>query len=140
MRGLPLIGSLLYKRDMGLFSRIFGGGGKAAEPEATTPAEPEPEPTLEAVIVLRRGMKVPAADYLQQVLAGAFPGGLPEKVHRIGLSQPSWFKTEEIADSMAGDVASTFALKFSLGAYHHRRRVLTGPEGAPLMLIELFRE
>jgi hypothetical protein len=127
---------------MGLFSRIFGGGGKTPEPADTTesPAPAEPEPTPEAVIVLRRGMKVPAGDYLQQVLAEAFPAGLPENVHRIGLSQPSWFKTEETADSMAGDVASTFALKFALGAYHHRRRVLTGPEGAPLMVVELFRE
>ena len=41
---------------------------------------------------------------------------------------------------MAGDVASTFALKFELAAYTHRRRVLTGPEGAPLMLVELFRD
>jgi hypothetical protein len=129
---------LLYKRGMGLFSRIFGGGGKAAETEP--PAPPEPEPTLEAVIVLRRGMKVPAGDYLAQIVAEAFPAGLAESVHRIGLSQPSWFKTEEVADSMAGDVASTFALKFELGAYHHRRRVLTGPEGAPLMLVELYRE
>ena len=68
------------------------------------------------------------------------PDGLPDTVHRVGLSQPSWFKKEEIADSMAGDVASTFALKFELAAYTHRRRVLTGPEGAPLMLVELYRD
>jgi len=128
---------LLYKRGMGLFSRIFGGGEKPPESRAP-PAEPEP--TLEAVIVLRRGMRVPAEDYLAQVIAEAFPAGLPAEVRRIGLSQPSWFKTEEIADSMAGDVASTFALKLTLGAYHHRRRVLTGPEGAPLMVVELYRE
>jgi len=120
---------------MGLFSRLFGGKTQA-EPEAP----PEPEPIPEAVIVLRRGMRVPADDYLAEVVAGAFPEGLPDTVRRIGLSQPSWFKTEEIADSMANDVASTFALKLELAAYTHRRRVLTGPEGAPLMLVELFRE
>ena len=121
---------------MGFFSKLFGGKSEAELPPA--PAEPEPIP--EAVIVLRRGMKVPPAEYLAEVLAGVYPEGLPEAVHRIGLSQPSWFKKDEIADSMAGDVASTFALKFQLAAYTHRRRLLTGPEGAPLMLVELFRE
>ncbi len=119
---------------MGLFSKLFGG--KSAEPEP----EPEPEPIPVAVIVLRRGMRVPAADYLTEVIAAEYPDGLPDTVHRIGLSQPSWFKKEEVADSMASDVASTFALKFALAAYTHRRRVLTGPEGAPLMLVELFRD
>jgi hypothetical protein len=124
---------------MGLFSRLFGGGDKPAEPpEAAEP--PEPEPIPEAVIVLRRGMKVPNAEYLAEVIAGAYPEGLPDTVHRVGLSQPSWFKKDEIADSMAGDVASTFALKYSLAAYTHRRRLLTGPEGAPLMLVELYRD
>jgi hypothetical protein len=118
---------------MGFFSRLFGGA--PSEPEA----EPEPEPVPEAVIVLRRGMKVPAADYLQQVIGAAYPDGLPETVQRIGLSQPTWFKNEELADSMAGDVASTFAVKFALAAYSHRRRVVAGPEGAPLMIVELFR-
>jgi len=120
---------------VGFFSKLFGGKSGPAAPEP----EPEPEPIPEDVIVLRRGMKVPAAEYLAEVLAGVYPDGLPEGVHRIGLSQPSWFKKDEIADSMAGDVASTFALKFQLEAYTHRRRLLTGPEGAPLMLVELFR-
>jgi hypothetical protein len=117
---------------VGFFSKLFG----KPEPEP----EPAPEPEHpEAVIILRRGMKVPAADYLAQVLAEAYPDGLPEAVQRFGLSQPSWFKKEEIADSMAGDVASTFALKLQLAAYTHRRKLLTGPEGAPLMLVELFK-
>ena len=122
---------------MGFFSKLFGG-----KPEATPEPEPppEPEPIPEAVIVLRRGMKVPAGDYLAEVIAAAYPDGLPDSVQRIGLSQPSWFKKDELADSAAGDVASTFALKLQLAAYTHRRRLLTGPEGAPLMLVELFRE
>ena len=119
---------------MGLFSKLFGS--KPPEPEP----EPEPEPIPVAVIVLRRGMRVPDGEYLAQVIAAQYPAGLPDTVHRVGLSQPSWFKKEEIADSMAGDVASTFALKFELAAYTHRRRVLTGPEGAPLMLVELYRD
>jgi hypothetical protein len=122
---------------MGFFSRLFGE--KKTEPEPKPASEPEPEPEPEAVILLRRGMRVPDADYIEQVLASFFPEKLPDAVHRIGLCQPSWFKTEEVADSMASDVASTFALKFALGAYTHRRRVLTGPEGAPVMLVELFR-
>jgi hypothetical protein len=121
---------------VGFFSKLFGG---KAEPAAPAP-EPEPEPLPEAVIILRRGMKVPPADYLAEVIAAVYPDGLPDTVQRIGLSQPSWFKKDEIADSMAGDVASTFALKLQLAAYTHRRRVLTGPEGAPLMLVELYRE
>jgi hypothetical protein len=123
---------------MGLFSRLFGGG-KPAEPVNEDETPPEPEPLPEAVIILRRGMKVPAAEYLAEVIAAAYPEGLPDTVHRIGLSQPSWFKKDELADSAAGDVASTFALKFSLAAYTHRRRMLTGPEGAELMLVELYR-
>src|SRR5437899_2658632 len=115
---------------MGFFSKLFGG-----KSEAVPEAPPEPEPIPEAVIVLRRGMKVPPAEYLAEVIAAAYPDGLPETVQRIGLSQPSWFKKDEIADSLAGDVASTFALKLQLAAYTHRRRVLTGPEGAPLMLV-----
>ncbi len=125
-----------YKRGMGIFSRLFGG--KSQEP-GPTPDTPEPQEILTAVVVLRRGMKVPAGDYLDAVLAGAFPEGLPESVQRIGLSQPSWFKSDEIADSMASDVASTFATKFNLDGFTHRRRLLTGPEGAPLMLVQLFR-
>jgi hypothetical protein len=121
---------------MGFLRRLFGDKKSEPEPEP----KPEPEPVPEAVILLRRGMRVPTADYIEQVLASIFSETLPDTVHRIGLSQPSWFKTEEIADSMASDVASTFALKFALGAYTHRRRVLTGPEGAPVMLVELFRD
>jgi hypothetical protein len=118
---------------VGFFSKLFGG---KSEPEVV--AEPEPEPLPAAVVVLRRGMKVPPAEYLAEVLAREYPDGLPDTIQRFGLSQPTWFKKEEIADSMAGDVASTFALKLQLSAYTHRRRLLTGPEGAPLMLVEIF--
>lgn len=118
---------------MGFFSRLFGAK------EAPAPTEPEPGPELVAVVILRRGMKVPAADYLDQVLAAAYPDGLGAGVQRFGLSQPSWFKKEELADSAAGDVAATFAVKLALEGHVHRRRLLTGPEGASLMLVELFR-
>jgi hypothetical protein len=118
---------------MGFFGKLFGGGSRAPEPE------PEPEPELVAVVVLRRGMSVPNADYVGQVLAAAFPDGLAAGVERVGLSQPSWFKTEEIGDSMAGDVAATFALKLGIESPSHRRHVVAGPEGAQVMIVELRR-
>lgn len=119
---------------MGLFSKLFGGGKDPSGPEP----EPEPEPPA-VVVVLRRGMSVPRPDYLAQVLAAAFPAGLPESVPRIGLSQPSWYKTEEVADQIAAGVTETFAAKFALGGATSRRRALEGPDGCQVMLVELHR-
>ncbi|HZS37106.1 MAG TPA: hypothetical protein VFF06_09775 [Polyangia bacterium] len=127
---------------MGFFSKLFGG--KSAEGAATDAArEPEPEPQNDpqpdAVVVLRRGMSVPKPDYLARVIAAAFPGGLDESVPRVGLSQPSWYKTEEVADQIAAGVTETFALKFALAGATSRRRALDGPDGCQVMLVELYR-
>jgi hypothetical protein len=120
---------------MGFFSKLFGGD--KTEPPVEEPVD---EPPPDVVVVLRRGMSVPDGSYIAQVIAGAFPEGLPETVARVGLSQPGWFKSEEIADSIATDVAATFAVKHALGDdCTHRRRVLAGPEGAPVMVVELRR-
>jgi hypothetical protein len=127
---------------MSFFSRLFKGRPEAkpeAEPPPKLEGPPKPEPPPQAVVVLRRGMSVPKDEYVAQVVAVAFPGGLPSSVRRFGLSQPSWFKSEEIADSMASDVAATFAQKLGLAEHSHRHHVLSGPEGAPVMIIELYR-
>jgi hypothetical protein len=121
---------------MGLFSRLFGGD-KQAGPRDEPVEAPEPPPDL--VVVLRRGMNVPSAEYVDQVLAGLFPAGLPETCQRIALSQPSWYKSEEIADSIAAEVAATFGGKLGLDAPAHRRRTVDGPEGALVMVVELRR-
>jgi hypothetical protein len=84
-------------------------------------------------------MSVPKPDYVEQVLAAAFPDGLPASVPRVGLSQPSWFKSEEVADHIAAGVVETFSAKFELGAATSRRRALAGPDGCQLLLVELYR-
>src|SRR5689334_10226923 len=120
---------------MGFFSKLFGG-----KPEA--PAEPEPPPEPEAppvaIVLLRRGMSVPKPEYVAQVLGSLRPE-LPESVPRFALAQPSWFKKEELADSAAADVAASFAQKLGVAVYTHRREFANGPEGAPLMIVELRR-
>jgi len=119
---------------MGLFSKLFGGGG------GPPPSEPEPEPEPPAVVILlRRGMNVPKPEYVEAVLASAFPGGLPESVPRVALSQPSWFKTDEVAEQIAAGVVETFARKFEVGDPSSRRRVLDGPDGCEVMLVEIHR-
>jgi hypothetical protein len=128
----------LYKTRVGFFSKLFGG--KSQSDAAPAPeSEPEPEPAPDAVVVLRRGMSVPKPEYLAQVIAQAFPDGLPESVPRVGLSQPSWYKTEEAADQIAAGVTETFSLKFALGGATSRRRALDGPDGCQLMLVEIYR-
>jgi hypothetical protein len=119
---------IAYIWRVSFLDKLFG----KRKPEPPPP--PEAEETLVAVIVLRRGMSVPKPDYVAQVTSD-----LPEIIQRFALAQPSWFKTEEIADSMASDVASTFALKLGLESYTHRRRVVAGPEGAPVMIVELLQ-
>jgi hypothetical protein len=123
---------------MGFFSRIFGGEKPAAAPEPT----PEPEPTGSppaAVIVLRQGMNVPGAEYVEAVLASAFEA-LPDETPRFGLAQPVWFKTSEIADAAAADVADAFARKLALEGASHRHRTVEGPEGSHVMIVEIRRD
>lgn len=122
---------------MGLFSKLFGGKKSPDAPEAE--AAPEPEPVHpDVVVVLRRGMNLPNAEYVGQVVASLFPS-LPETIPRVGLSQPSWFKTEEVADSIAAGVAETFAAKLELEGVTTRRRAVAGPDGCQVLVVELYR-
>jgi hypothetical protein len=116
---------------VGFFSKLFGGS--KSEPEA----ELEPD-RPKAVVVLRRGMNVPAADYVAKVIAAAYPQGLPDSVKTFGLSQPSWYKTEEVADAIAMSVVQTFAQKLGLTEGTHVRRPVEGPDGCACMLVELI--
>ncbi len=116
---------------MGFFSKLFGGS--KSEPEA----EPEANRPL-AVVVLRRGMNVPAREYIAKVIAAAYPHGLPDSVQRFGLSQPSWYKTEEVADAIANSVVQTFAARLGLVEGTHVRRPVEGPDGCACMVVELI--
>jgi hypothetical protein len=125
---------------VGFLGKLFGKKDGAGEPPPEEPAASEAaEDWPDAVIVLRRGMNLPNDGYVKQVVEAAIPG-IPESVTRIGLSQPSWFKTEEVADAIASGVAETFAAQLGLGAATHRRRVVDGPEGCACLLVELRRE
>jgi hypothetical protein len=120
---------------MGFFSKLFGKSEAEPAPELEPAPEPEESPPL-AIVILRRGMSVPKPEYVTEVLASLRPG-LPESVQRFALAQPSWFKREELADSAAADVAASFAQKLGVAECTHRREFATGPEGAPLMVVEL---
>jgi len=120
---------------VGFLGKLFGGNRSSPPEVPVEPAEPD---WPDAVIVLRRGMNLPQDDYVRQVVESALPG-LPDGVKRIGLSQPSWFKTEEVADAIASGVAETFGAQLGLGAATHRRRVVDGPEGCACLMIELRR-
>jgi hypothetical protein len=126
---------------VGLFSKLFG---RRAKPETETEIETETETETEteapdAVVVLRKGMNLPDAAYIDAVVARVFAGGLPESVRRVGLSQPSWFKTEEVADNIAQSVVEAFARKLELGDVTSRRHAVDGPDGCACMLVELRR-
>jgi hypothetical protein len=119
---------------VGLFSRLFGK-------KETAPAkDDEADPTPRAVFVLRRGMRVPDDDYVSQVVAAVFPRGLPESVRRIGMSQPSWYKTEEVADAIATSVVDVYARKLDMLDPSHVRRPVEGPDGCACLVIELYGE
>jgi hypothetical protein len=130
-------GASLYESRVGFFSKLFGGPS-STENERAPELAPEPAHP-DAIVVLRRGMSVPKAEYLAEVVAAAFPNGLPESVPRVGLSQPAWYRTEEVADQIAAGVTETFAAKLDLDGATSRRRALAGPDGCPIMLVELYR-
>jgi hypothetical protein len=116
---------------VGFFSKLRG------KKEAPEPPKPIEEPPA-ALIVLRHGMSVPSDEYVATVIASALPDGALS-VPRAGLSQPSWFKTAEIAESAAANAAEALGPKLGLAEPSHRHRLLEGPDGARVMLIELRR-
>ncbi len=124
---------------MGLFSKIFGGKSDPAPPAADPAVVADAPDHPDVAVILRRGMNVPSAEYLEQVVARAFPEGLPASVPRVGLSQPTWFKTEEVADAIAASAVETFGKKYNLEEPSSRRRVIEGPDGCPNLLVELRR-
>jgi hypothetical protein len=124
---------------MGLFSKLFGS---KAEPGSESPSElaaVAAPAAPDAILVLRRGMNVPADDYVAAVVTTHLGAPPPEGLFKTGLSQPSWFKNSEIAHSAAADAARAYALKFSLGEVEHEYRLATGPDGAEIMIVELRR-
>jgi hypothetical protein len=129
---------------VGLFSKWFGGGkrdDRDVDKGSDKDINKEPASPPVAVVVLRRGMNLPDAAYIEGVIARVFSGGLPESVQRFGLSQPTWFKSEEIADNIAQGVVETFAPKLALGdGVSSRRYVIDGPDGCACLLVELRRD
>jgi hypothetical protein len=120
---------------MGFFGKLFGKPDAPPPAAPATPSEDEAPPA--AVVVLRQGMSVPSPPYVDQVIAAAYPEGLPAAVERFGLAQPVWFKNSEIADNAAGDVATAFAARLALADQHHTYRTLEGPDGSRVMVVEL---
>ncbi len=118
---------------MGLFSKLFGSKTADAEPAAPTPIAPER--VVKAAVVLRQGMRVPDPQYVAQVIAAA---GLPAEVASLGLSQPTWFKNRELAESAALDAAQAFCTKLGIEETAHKHRTVAGPDGAKVMLVEIF--
>jgi hypothetical protein len=129
---------------VGLFSKWFGGGKRVDEKvdnDFDKDINKEVVAPPDAIVVLRRGMNLPDAAYIEGVIAHVFPDGLPETVHRFGLSQPTWFKSEEIADNIAQGVVETFGRKLALGdGVSSRRHIIDGPDGCACMLVELRRD
>jgi hypothetical protein len=119
---------------MGLWKKLFGGDAEPPDAEAAPV-----EPPLLAVAVCRHGMNLPSDAELAAVLGLAYPGGLAPEVARIGLSQPSWFKNQEIAESAAADVAQALRHKLSLSGGSHRYRILDRHGAAKIMLVELVK-
>jgi hypothetical protein len=87
-----------------------------------------------AVLVLRQGMNVPDDAYVAQVVASVVPD-VDASVPRAGLSQPTWWKNMEFAESAAGDAARAFAQKLALASDAYSYRIATGPDGANVMVV-----
>jgi hypothetical protein len=92
---------------------------------------------MRVVVVLRRGMNVPSASYVEKVLAEALPDALADGVTRVGLSQPVWYKDAEGADNICAGLAETFAPKYGLEAPSTRRIAADGPDGCACLIVEL---
>jgi hypothetical protein len=84
-------------------------------------------------LVLRRGMKVPSADYVDQVLAAA---GVAAET-RVALSQPVWFKDAETFDNLCNGLVETFAPKYGLDDPSVRHHKVDGPDGCACLIVEL---
>jgi hypothetical protein len=122
---------------MGFFHKLFGKPEREAEPEPESPVTVAPP--VAAVGICRHGMNVPSADELAQVIALAFPDGLAPTTQTVGLSQPSWFKNQEIAESAAADVAAALRHKLGLGEGSHTHRILERDGAAKILIVEVYQ-
>lgn len=131
---------------MGLFDRLFGkksSGASAEAAAAQAPAPeplPEPDPPPDGVLVLRQGMSVPDSEYVLSVARIMLGERMPTELPHAGMSQPVWFRAGEFTRSGVADAAMAYAIKFGLGVCSHRHTEGQGPDGARVMLIELWRE
>ena len=121
---------------MGLFAALFGKRPPRAEATLVPLVKPRANPS--AVIVLRRGMLVPDEAYVLAVAAvGWDSGSPPETLPRRGLSQPVWWKSSETARSGVSDAVAALAHSLGVDDPEVAHRETNGPDGAPVMLIEL---
>ena len=88
---------------------------------------------MSVALVLRRGMNVPSAEYVEQVLAAA--GVVADT--RVALSQPVWFKDAETFDNLCNGLVETFAPKYGLDDPSVRRHKVDGPDGCACLIVEL---
>lgn len=102
--------------------------------------EPEPDPPPDGVLVLRQGMSVPENEYVLAVAHQMLGERMPKELPHAGMAQPVWFRAGEFTRSGVADAAMAYAVKFGLGTCSHRYTEGQGPDGARIMLIELWRE
>jgi hypothetical protein len=121
---------------VGFLDRLLG---RSAPPPAPAAEVDQPPPReVDVVAICRHGMNVPSPDEIDEVVAIAYPEGLGQRARRVGLSQPSWFKTQESAESAAADVAQAMAHKFALGEYEHHHRIIEREGAAKVLLVEVY--
>jgi hypothetical protein len=135
----PVGASRATVRDVGLFDRLFGKKSSASASEAPAP-EPEPDPPPDGVLVLRQGMSVPDSAYVLAVAQTMLGDRMRPELPHAGMAQPVWFRAGEFTRSGVADAAMAYAVKFGLGVCSHRHTEAQGPDGARVMLIELWRE
>jgi hypothetical protein len=82
-------------------------------------------------------MNVPSDEERAAILAAVYPEGLPEGTQEVGLSQPSWFKNQEIAESAAADVAQAMAHKLGLTDFDHTYRIVEREGAARALVVEV---
>jgi hypothetical protein len=126
---------------VGLFD-LFRGKKKEATPDTAAPAVP-PEPAAPevppiAAVVVRQGMNLPPADYVEAVLAAQRPDLVATTVQRRGLSQPRWFQNRDAIQSGARGVAAAFAEELAVDPEQPDYEVVEGPDGAKVLFVLLY--
>ena len=119
---------------MGLFDRFRKKGAPPPDPPA--PEEAEDEGVVSHVVILRAGMRDPDEAFAEAVLGARFPEALASKLPQTRLSQPRWFKAENVSSGLR---LLAEAMAAETGTDPARATFITcsGPDGAPAALVLL---